>query len=425
MTDFDPYYHWLGIAPKDQPPNHYRLLGVEIFETHADVISNAADRQMGHVRGYQGGKYAAASQKILNEIAAARVCLLDPERKAAYDDRLKAGRSTESVESQSAAFGEYNLVDHIASDSKGQIFKAQHRHMGRVVALKVLSSQATKSPEAVARFQQKTKILAQLSHPNLVAAYDAGERDDTHYLIMEYVDGCDLLELMKRHGVLPVRHVVDYMMQAATGLGFAHAQGIVHRNVKPSNLLIDNQGIVKIIGLGLALFRDNQSLSEIVEQGRVLGTIDYMALEQAIDSSRVDQRADIYSLGCTMYTALTRRLPFPVKSPKEKLLAHRDAPIPSICAARSDAPEILDQILQRMMAKRPEHRLQSMNDVVRALQMAEQVILSGAAPASAPPAATTQPPESKTVVPPASGPGDLDSFLSNLAADEPHWKKRR
>jgi serine/threonine-protein kinase len=428
MSEFDPYYHWLGIAPKDQPPNHYRLLGIETFEANADVISNAADRQMGHVRSYQGGKYASASQKILNEVAAARVCLLDPERKAAYDDRLRAGgagQAGESVEEASAAFGEYNLIDHIASDAKGQIFKAQHRRMGRVVALKVLSSQATKSPEAVARFQRKTKILAQLSHPNLVAAYDAGERDDTHYLIMEYVDGCDLLELMKRHGTLPVRHVVDYLIQAATGLGFAHAHGIVHRNVKPSNLLVDTGGIVKVIGLGLALFRDEQSLSETVEQGRVLGTIDYMSLEQAIDSSRVDQRADIYSLGCTMYTALTRKLPFPVKSPKEKLLAHRDAPIPSIAAVRSDAPEILDQILQRMMAKRPEHRFQAMNDVVRALQMAEQVILSGAAPASAPPAAAAQPPETKTVVPPASGPGDLDSFLSNLATDEPHWKKRR
>jgi serine/threonine protein kinase len=199
----------------------------------------------------------------------------------------------------------------------------------------------------------------------------------------------------------------------------------VHRNVKPSNLLVDKQGIVKVIGLGLALFRDDASASETGEQGRLLGTIDYMAPEQAVDSSRVDQRADIYSLGCTLYTVLSRKLPFPVKSAKEKLLAHRKAPIPSICAARRDAPEILDQILERMMAKRPEHRFASMSEVVRALQTAEQAILSGAAPASAPPAAASpQPPDTKTVVPRSSGAGELDSFLSQFAAEDPERQQK-
>jgi serine/threonine protein kinase len=435
MSDFDPYYHWLGIAPKDQPPNHYRLLGVELFEEHAEVISNAADRQMMHVRSFQSGKHALASQELLNEIAAARVCLLDPERKADYDTRLRAGRDDADqdvdIEKQTAAFGEYYLVDHLASNATGQVFKAVHRHMGRVVALKVLSSQATQSPEAVARFLHKTKILARLSHPNLVSAFDAGERDGVYYLIMEYVDGCNLLELLKRHGMLPCRHVVDYMLQAAAGLGYVHAQGIVHRNVKPGNLLIDNNGIVKIIGMGLALFRDEETLTDANEKGRIVGTIDFMALEQAIDSTSVDARADIYSLGCTMYTALARRLPFPMDSPKEKLLAHRDAPIPSIRAARGDAPEILDQILQRMMAKRPEQRFQSMEEVVQALEAAEQVLVgSAASPPTAVPVAAP-PPASPTQVPPPQPPtappqGDeLESFLSGLAADQAHWKRRK
>ncbi|MEQ8785021.1 MAG: protein kinase [Pirellulaceae bacterium] len=451
MSEFDPYYHWLGITPKDQPPNHYRLLGIDRFEEHVEVISNAADRQMMFLRSFQSGRHALASQQLLNELAAARVCLLDPERKAAYDSRLREGseRSDDEhdIERQAAAFGEYVLVDHLASDASGQIFKAEHRRMDRVVAIKVLSSQAVTSPEAVNRFLRKTKILARLSHPNLVSAYDAGERDGIYYLIMEYVDGCDLLELMKRHTTLPLRHVVDYMLQSAMGLGFAHQHGIVHRNVKPSNLLVDNNGIVKVIGMGLALFRDEQSLAEASEKGRVLGTIDYMALEQAIDCTSVDARADIYSLGCTMYTALTRKLPFPMESPKEKLLAHRDAPIPSIRAQRDDAPEILDEVLQRMMAKRPEQRFQSMEEVVQALQAVEKVLLGGAAslpgatqPGAAQPGAASPdaalptaapvdpskaapaPPQSQTTAPTGE---ELNSFLSGLAEDEPHWKRRK
>jgi serine/threonine protein kinase len=230
--------------------------------------------------------------------------------------------------------------------------------------------------------------------------------------------------------MLPCRHVVDYMLQAAAALGYVHAQGIVHRNVKPGNLLVDNNGIVKIIGMGLALFRDEETLTDANEKGRIVGTIDFMALEQAIDSTSVDARADIYSLGCTMYTALARRLPFPMDSPKEKLLAHRDAPIPSIRAVRGDAPEILDQILQRMMAKRPEQRFQSMEEVVQALEAAERVLVGGAAslpkavpvPPPPPSSPTQVPPQSRTMSPESE---ELESFLSGLAADEAHWKRRK
>jgi serine/threonine protein kinase len=381
---FDPYYQWLGIPPKDQPPNHYRLLGIERFEANPDVIQHAADQRMAHLRALQTGRHSALSQQLLNEVAAARVCLLRPQKKADYDARLRAklgsAEAARAVEHDDArkpdgmVFGEYLLLDQLGSGATGPVFKAKHRTMGRVVALKVLSPEALRSRERVERFRRKVKILAQLQHPNLVAAYDAGERDGTHYLVMQYVDGWDLAALVKEHGPLPVGHAVNYVVQAAAGLGYAHRQGIYHRNVKPSNLLVDRQGEVKVIGLGLArvdfdVLPAKASMGpELTAPGQVMGTVDYMAPEQAVDSSQVDHRTDVYALGCTLSTLLTGRPPYPAKSPMKKVLAHRDHPIPSLCAVRSDVPAGLDAVFQKMLAKRPDQRPQSMEEVITALE---------------------------------------------------------
>ena len=243
-----------------------------------------------------------------------------------------------------------------------------------MVALKTLSPEATRSSEHVKRFRRKAKILARLDHPNLVTAYDAGERDGTHYLIMEYVDGQDLASLVRQYGPLPVGHAVNYVRQAAAGLGCAHAEGIYHRNVKPSNLLVDKQGVIKVIGLRLArvdvgvLSADASMGPELTASGRVMGTADYMAPEQAVDSRQVDHRADVYALGCTLCALLTGHPPYPARSPAKKIAAHRDHPIPSLRALRPEVSTALDAVFQKMLAKRREDRQQSMNEVIAALQ---------------------------------------------------------
>jgi serine/threonine protein kinase len=386
MADpFDAYYHWLGIPPEEQPPDYYRLLGLRRFEANADVIQAAADRQMGHLRTFQAGRHSQQSQRVLNEVAAAKVCLLNAAKKADYDARLRAelppatpaasapaGEATGEV-ADGSVFGEYLLLDRLGGSASGGVYKAKHRTMGRVVALKILSPEALNSPEALARFRRKVRILAQLSHPNLVTAYDAGRRAGTHYLIMEYVDGKDLRSLVKENGPLPVGDAVRYAAQAAAGLGYAHAHGVIHRNLKPSNLLVDRQGVVKVIGLGLARVEreavpEEMSFGEeMTARGRVMGTFDYMAPEQALDSTRVDARTDVYALGCTLCTLLEGRPPYLEKSRVKKILAHRDAPIPSLFELRPEVPFALDALFHRMLAKRPEDRPQSMEEVIAGL----------------------------------------------------------
>lgn len=376
---FDPYHSWLGIPSSEQPPDHYRLLGVPRFEKEADVIEHAADRQMSYLRTFRAVKYVNAAQRLLNEVATAKVTLLNPAKRAAYDAELAKRYPPPAVLQESgapAAFEQYELLDQLSASRTGQVFKARHQTMGRVVALKVLSREAVASEQLVERFVRKVKILARMSHPNLVAAFEAGRRAGTYYLAMEYVDGQDLREILKQRGPLPVDEAVTYTIQAAAGLGYAHSHGVYHRNVKPSNLLVDKQGVVKVVGLGMAhveagdLVSENTLGGELTAQGQVMGTYDFMAPEQAVDASSVDPRADIYSLGCTLHALLTGRAPYPGKSPMQQVMAHRSHPIPSLRTVRADVPESVDTVFRKMMAKRPEDRQQSMAEVIEELDWA-------------------------------------------------------
>jgi len=378
---FDPYHQWLGIPPSQQPPNHYRLLGVEQFESDVNVIANCADRAMLHLRNFQRGKYADLSQKLLNKVAGAQGVLLDPKRRSEYDAKLRSDEGLDEeddedmlvIDDSGAVFGEYMLDDHLASSNTGQIFKAMHRTMGREVALKILSSEAVKSEEHVARFRQKVNILGRFHHPNVVVAYDAGERDGTYFLIMEYVDGWDMQTIVKKHHPVPVDNVLQYFTHAANALGYAHEQLVYHRNVNPANLLIDRQGVVKVIGWGLCRFGGDQSLEEAsavaaFDMAKVRGAFDFMAPEQFADNGHADARSDIYSLGCSVYFALTGRRPFQASTAKEKAEAHRERAIPSLRAARKDAPQQLDDIFYRMLAKDPNARYQTMQEVIHEFQ---------------------------------------------------------
>lgn len=276
-------------------------------------------------------------------------------------------------------FGEYVVLDKLGAGGMGQVFKAQHRRMKRVVALKVLPPHAVSSQKAINRFYQEVEVAAKLTHPNIVTAYDAGETRGLHFLVMEYVEGSDLSSYMSSNGPLGVEQAINVVLQAAQGLAYAHGLGIIHRDIKPANLLLDSKGTVKILDMGLARI-DNPMADASTEQndltasGEVMGTVDYMSPEQAQDTRTADHRSDIYALGCTLYRLLVGKVPYGGDTTIKKILAHRDQPIPALRATRADVPEALDRIYQKMLAKNVGERTQSMAQVVAALQN----LLSGA-----------------------------------------------
>jgi hypothetical protein len=273
--------------------------------------------------------------------------------------------------------GEYVILDLIGVGGMGQVFRAIHRRMERVVALKVLPEQATASAMLTQRFHQEIKAAARLAHPNIVTAYDAGEHQGIHYLVMEHIDGTDLARRVKKQGPLPVAEAVDCVVQAARGLEHAHDKGVIHRDVKPANLLLSSGGIVKVLDLGLASIRllpfgePGATSAGITQAGANLGTANYMAPEQSLDAATVDHRADIYSLGCTLYYLLTGAPVYSAANSMQRFLAHREAPIPSLRARRPDVPEALDTIFQRMVAKAPRDRFASMGGVIQALSLCD------------------------------------------------------
>jgi serine/threonine protein kinase len=272
---------------------------------------------------------------------------------------------------KSLVLGNYVLMEKIGAGGMGQVFKARHRRMNRLVAVKLLPAAMTRDAAAIARFEREVHAAAKLRHSNIVAADDADQANGVHFLVMELVDGSDLSALVKKNGPFPVDLAVDYIRQAAKGLEFAHAEGVVHRDIKPANLLLDKKGTVKILDMGLArlsLDGNDAPQADLTSTGTIMGTVDYMAPEQALDTRTADARADIYALGCSLFYLLTGKATYDGYTLMQKLLAHREQPIPSLGSVRADLREQLETVFKKMVAKKLEDRYQTMTEVISALE---------------------------------------------------------
>lgn len=273
----------------------------------------------------------------------------------------------------SLTLGNYVLLDKLGQGGMGLVFRAWHRRMERVVALKVIAGMVTADSSALQRFQREVVAAAKLNHPNIVTSYDSDDFKGTCFLVMEYVDGPNLSTLVRTKGTLPVESAALCVLQAARGLAYAHARGVIHRDIKPSNLLLDHEGTVKVLDMGLARI-DATGLNRVVgdkeltTSGTVMGSIDYMSPEQAVDSRQADARSDQYSLGCTLYFLLNGRSLYHGDTEMLRLLAHREQPTPPLTAEQSDVPRSLARVFARMVAKRPEQRFPSMTEVIAALE---------------------------------------------------------
>jgi tRNA A-37 threonylcarbamoyl transferase component Bud32 len=295
---------------------------------------------------------------------------------------LEAGRSSSGQAAPSAAkpddsgpgkrmLGNYEILEEVGRGGMGTVYKARHTKLDKVVAIKMLPANRVQDPEAVERFQREMQALGRLEHANIVRALDAGEADGSHFLAMEYIEGVNLHELVARHGALPIADACELARQAALGLQYAHEHDRVHRDIKPSNLLLTPAGEVKILDLGLALLRTAAASGpEMTANGQTVGTADYIAPEQIGDSHAVDIRADIYSLGCTLYQLLTGRVPFgspQYEARSDKMRAHLHGQFPPVAESRRGIPAGLASILNRMVARKPDERFAAPGDVAKAL----------------------------------------------------------
>lgn len=278
-------------------------------------------------------------------------------------DKLLAGKH------RGFRLGKYKLLGQIGKGGMSQVYLAEHELMKRRVAIKVLPRNRVNDSSYLERFRLEARAVAKLDDPNIVRAYDIDNEGDVHYIVMEYVDGQDLHQIVAAQGPLDYDTAADYIAQVANGLQHAHEMGLVHRDIKPANCLVDRHNTVKLLDLGLAkLTEDDQASLTMANEENVLGTADYLAPEQALDSHGADCRSDIYSLGCTLYFLLTGSPPFPEGSISERLLKHQTARPESIYKFRPDAPPSLVEICETMMAKKPDDRFQSAGEVAEQLK---------------------------------------------------------
>jgi serine/threonine protein kinase len=273
-------------------------------------------------------------------------------------------------------FNEYKLLDRIGKGKMAGVYKAAHR-LGQVVAIKVLPASKAKDPETFGRFQREARLAQRLKHPNVVRTFQVGQSGNLHYLVMEYLEGETLAELLERRGRLLPAEAAQLVYQALLGLQHIHEQNMVHRDLTPGNLMVlmspipGEPGIVKIldIGLGRATFEEGPAQDAILtREDSVLGSPDYLAPEQARSSHTSDVRADIYSLGCVLYHAVAGQVPFPAKNAVQKMIAHSSEKPKPLSSFNLATPNTLQQIVDSMMAKDAAQRFATPAVAARALE---------------------------------------------------------
>jgi serine/threonine protein kinase len=308
-------------------------------------------------------------------------------------NQLLQGRGRELV------LGPYLFLERLGEGGIGQVFKARHQRMNRIVALKILRKELVADPEVMSRFHREIQVIGQLDHPNIVHAYDAGPIGSAHVLAMEYVEGIDLARLVGQQGPVSAHRACDWICQAAAGLQYAHERGLVHRDLKPSNLMVCSRLVsgkeplpgatphsslttqqIKVLDMGLARFRPGATKEAATRPAEdrsntltppdavvMMGTADYMAPEQAFDFHGADIRADVYSLGCTLFFLLTGQSPFSGGTLAEKLTRHQRSEPPPVRKVRPELPTELDPVLQKMLAKDPKDRHQTPGELAESL----------------------------------------------------------
>ena len=309
---------------------------------------------------------AAANGEAADATAAARVLARENMLTRWQAGQLLAGRSTFYL-------GKYKLIDLLGRGGMGSVFLGEHVMMNRRVAIKVLAKQIGKEPGSLERFLAEARAIAALDHPNIVHAYNVDQEGERYYIVMEYVDGTDLQRIVEKEGPLDFARAADYVRQAAEGLAHAHTQKIVHCDIKPSNLVVNSQNALKILDMGLArlLGRDQPAAEQADES--ILGSVDYQAPEQALESADFDHRADIYALGCTLYYLLTGQPPFPDGTLPERILKHQHEQPKPLVELRKETPAGLIAVCEKMMAKDPADRYQSgaeVSEAIAALRLA-------------------------------------------------------
>ena len=294
----------------------------------------------------------------------------DLAKKLEADGLLTPFQSEQLLRGRHKGFvlGKYRLLERIGMGGMGQVYLAEHLSMRRRVAIKVLPPDRSNSPFARERFLREARAAAAVEHPNLIRVYDIEQEGDVHFIVMEYLDGVTLHDLVARRGPLAPERAAHYVAQVAAGLSALHERALVHRDVKPANLLLGRDGTVKVLDLGLV--RSELDDDELTRQegAKLIGTADYLAPEQAINCSKVDSRADIYGLGGTAYYLLTGTPPFTAEKISQKLIAHQVQEVKPVHLARPGVPVELSAVVGRMLAKKPDDRTQSAADVVAGLQ---------------------------------------------------------
>lgn len=263
--------------------------------------------------------------------------------------------------------GSYRILDHLGSGNKGNLYLAEHRAMKRQVALKLLNQEKAQSRLSLERFYREGRITASLNHPNIVKLYDFAEEGDQPCLMMEYVEGQTLAQILNTTGQFHYEKAINYIRQAAAGLKHAHSKGVIHRDIKPSNLMLDKFGSIKILDMGHSRFTDSDemNITKMYDPKSVVGTVDFVAPEQAL-GEQIDSRSDIYSLGATLFTLIAGRPPF-TGSAYQMLMAHQMQDPPPVTQFNVTCPPAVVPVINKMLAKNPAARYQSADEVIKAL----------------------------------------------------------